>query len=188
MEVFLLSGKSASGKDTLANIMREKLEAVGCKTLILHFADLVKFYCKQYWNWNGEKDENGRALLQKVGTDIMRNFDKDYWTRIIGEFLAALNIYENFDCAFIPDARFPNEIEVVQDYNPQAITIRLERYNKYGSPYTNPLLTSEQLQHASEIGLDEYGYFDYIVENHSEDLSDLESAAKLILTDTGLLV
>jgi len=188
MQVFLLSGKSGAGKDTLANIMRDKLEAVGCKTITLHFADLVKFYCEKYWNWDGQKNEEGRALLQKVGTEIMRTFDKDYWTRIIGEFLAALNLYEDFDCAFVPDARFPNEIEVVQDYNPQAITIRIERYNQYGSPYINPVFTTEQLQHASEISLDEYGYFDYIVENRASDLTDLNNAADLILADTGLLV
>ena len=187
MEVLLLSGKSGSGKDTLANIMAQKLEDAGCRTLILHFADLVKYYCKAYFNWNGEKDEEGRSLLQKVGTTIMRGFDENYWTKIIGEFLAAVTPYEEFDCAFIPDARFPNEIEVVQDYNPQAITIRIERYNKYGAPYTNPNFTDEQLNHASEVSLDDYGYFDYIVENRSEDLGDLEAAVDLILADTGLL-
>lgn len=188
MKIFLLSGKSGAGKDTLANIMQDKLNSVGKQVLVLHFADLVKFYCKQYWNWDGEKNEAGRALLQRIGTDIMRKFDEDYWTRIIGEFLAALSIYENFDCALVPDARFPNEIEIVQDYNPQALTIRIERYDNLGNVYFNPLLTFEQLHHASETSLDEYGYFDYIVENRSEDLSDLESAANLILTDVGLLV
>ena len=187
MEVLLLSGKSGSGKDTLAKIMQQKLENAGCRTLILHFADLVKYYCKEYFNWDGEKDEEGRALLQKVGTTMMRGFNPDYWTKIIGEFLAAVTPYNEFDCAFIPDARFPNEIEVVQDLNPQAITVRIERYNQYGAPYVNPALTSTQLNHVSETSLDNYGYFDYIVENKSEDLSDLENAADLILADIGLL-
>ena len=187
MEVLLLSGKSGSGKDTLAKIMQQKLEDAGCRTLILHFADLVKYYCTTYFNWDGKKDEEGRALLQRVGTEMMRGFNPDYWTKIIGEFLAAVNSYDEFDCAFIPDARFPNEIEVVQDYNPQAITIRIERYNQYGAPYKNPAFTAEQLKHASEISLDNYGYFDYIVENRSEDLSDLDNAANLILADIGLL-
>ena len=188
MEVFLLSGKSGSGKDALANIMANKLEEHGCRTLILHFADLVKYYASQYYGWDGEKNEEGRSLLQKIGTTILRGYNQDYWTKIIGEFLAAISKYDEFDVAFVPDARFPNEIEVVQDYNPQAITIRIERYNKYGAPYINPNFTTEQLKHASEVSLDNYGYFDYIVENRSDGLDDLDAAANLILADTRLLV
>ena len=96
MEVFLLSGKSGSGKDTLANIMANKLEEHGCRTLILHFADLVKYYASQYYGWDGEKNEEGRSLLQKIGTTIMRGYNQDYWTKIIGEFLAAMDIVGAF--------------------------------------------------------------------------------------------
>ena len=188
MEVFLLSGKSGSGKDALANIMAQKLENAGCRTLILHFADLVKYYAKQYYGWGGEKDEEGRSLLQRIGTGIMRCYNQDYWAKIISEFVAANNLYNEFQVAFIPDARFPNEIEIVQEYNPQAITIRLERFNQYGAPYVNPTFTTEQLQHSSEVSLDKYGFFNYIIENRSEGLDDLNAAADLILEDTGLLV
>lgn len=184
MQIIMISGKSGSGKDTLANIMRDQLESHGLKTITLHYADLVKYYLKQYYNWNEEKDEAGRAMLQTLGTDKVRAHYPDYWASAIGQFLAS--IPTDFDCAFIPDARFPNEIEVVQKYNPQALTIRIERYIN-DEPYINPLFTKKQLNHPSETSLDNYGYFDYIVENKTEGLENLTESAKLILSDIGIL-
>lgn len=186
MEILMISGKSGSGKDTIANIMKEKLEKAGYNCITLHYADLVKYYLKQYYNWNGVKDEKGRTLLQQLGTNKVRAKYPDYWAETIAKFLAA--IPNDFDCAFIPDARFPNEIEVVKQYNPQAFSIRIERYDKEGKNYVNPLFTSEQLNHPSETSLDDYKDFDYIVENYNENLTELEESANTILTDIGLLI
>lgn len=186
MEIFMISGKSGSGKDTLATLMRKKLENVGCNCITLHYADLVKSYAIQYYNWNGIKDEAGRTLLQQLGTNKVRAKYPDYWAEAIGKFLAA--IPKDFDCAFIPDARFPNEIEVVKYYNPFARTIRVERFNEDRTPYINPVFTSIQLNHPSETSLDNYNNFDYIVENRGNDLSMLQNAADIILADTRLLI
>lgn len=185
MKILMISGKSGSGKDTFANIMREKLEKVGCNCITLHYADLVKYYLKQYYNWDGVKDEKGRTLLQQLGTNKVRAKFPDYWAETIAKFLAA--IPNDFDCAFIPDARFPNEIEVVKQYNPNAISIRIERYNKDGTAYTNPVFTTEQLNHPSETSLDNYENFDYIIENYSDNLAELKDSADTILADIGLL-
>ena len=181
MKILMISGKSGSGKDTFANIMREKLSNKKCITL--HYADLVKYYLKQYYNWDGVKDENGRTLLQQLGTNKVRAKFPNYWAETIAKFLAA--IPNDFDCAFIPDARFPNEIEVVKQYNPDALSIRIERYDEKGNNYINPAFTQEQLNHPSETSLDDYEDFDYIVSN--SDLTELEDSAKAILTDIGLL-
>ena len=181
MKILMISGKSGSGKDTFANIMREKLSNKKCITL--HYADLVKYYLKQYYNWDGVKDEKGRTLLQQLGTNKVRAKFPNYWAETIAKFLAA--IPNDFDCAFIPDARFPNEIEVVKQYNPDALSIRIERYDEKGNNYINPAFTQEQLNHPSETSLDDYEDFDYIVSN--SDLTELEDSAKAILTDIGLL-
>ena len=74
MEIIIISGKSGSGKDTFANIMRSKLEAVGCNCLTIHFADLVKHYCSDYYQWNGDKSTpEGRRILQVLGTNKVRH-------------------------------------------------------------------------------------------------------------------
>lgn len=184
MKIIIISGKSGSGKDTFANLMREKLEAAGCNCVTIHYADLVKYYATQYYHWNGEKDEAGRQLLTTIGTDKVRSLLPDYWSEIVAKFLCVAAHYDDFDCAFIPDARFPNEIEVVMEYNPDVTTIRMNRINEDGSIYLNPALTAEQLNHASEISLDNYP-FDYIVENHN--LNELNDSADVILEDLDLL-
>jgi len=185
METILISGKSASGKDTFANIIKDKLEAVGCNVLIIHFADLVKFYAKEYYNWNGVKDEAGRNLLQKLGTDLVREQFPDYWAETIAKFLAVMDHYEEFDCALIPDARFVNEIETVKYCIPNAISIRITRLNEDKTEYVNPIFNEEQLNHPSETSLDDYCEFDYYVDNIG--LKELEESAKIILKLTGLL-
>ena len=183
MKILMISGKSGSGKDTFANIMREKLENSNKKCITLHYADLVKYYLKQYYNWDGVKDEKGRTLLQQLGTNKVRAKFPNYWAETIAKFLAA--IPNDFDCAFIPDARFPNEIEVVKYYNPQAISIRIERFKENNTPYYNPNFTIKQLTHPSETSLDDYEDFDYFVENYGENLSILDEAADVILKDIG---
>lgn len=176
--IFIISGKSGSGKDTIANIMRELYEENGFKCITLHYADLVKFYCTKYYNWNGEKDVAGRTLLQMVGTDMVRHKFPDYWAETIAKFLAAAT--NDFDYAFIPDARFPNEIEIVKKYNPNITkVIKIERYNEDGTLYVNPNFTERQKLHPSETSLDNYEDFDYIIENYN--LDELTNSAKVII-------
>ena len=56
----MISGKSGCGKDAAAFLLKEQLAKETDKILTIHFADLVKYYAFQYFNWNGEKDEDGR--------------------------------------------------------------------------------------------------------------------------------
>ena len=66
MKVICISGKARHGKDTLAGILKTHLEDQGNKVLIAHFGDLVKYICEKFFDWNGQKDEEGRTLLQYV--------------------------------------------------------------------------------------------------------------------------
>ena len=159
--VILLSGKSASGKDFIANIMKEQFENNGNKVLVTHYADLLKYILKTFFNWNGKKDIKGRSLLQKVGTDVIRNKYPDYWVNFINDMITFFP--DEWNYILIPDARFPNEIEVIKN-NPyvNTLTIRVNRTN-YKSK-----LTPEQQQHPSETSLDDYK-FDYIINNNGTD-------------------
>ena len=53
----VISGKSGSGKDKIALFMKEELAKRGKKVLIIHFADAVKWFCRDFLDWNGKKDE-----------------------------------------------------------------------------------------------------------------------------------
>ena len=57
MRVVLISGKAQHGKDTTANFLKQELELHGSRVLITHYGDLVKYTCKAFFNWDGNKDE-----------------------------------------------------------------------------------------------------------------------------------
>ena len=181
--IIIISGKSGAGKDMIAHFMRQKLEESGKRVLTIHYGDAVKWVIKDYFNWNGEKDEAGRTLLQKVGTDLVRAHFPDFWVTIVAGLVAS---FENeFDVVLIPDARFENEIEVVEAICGKATCIRIERKNADGSAWINPLFTEEQLKHPSETSLDNYS-FDYIVHN-DDGLAELKDAAITVLEDLHLV-
>lgn len=180
MEVLLISGKAGHGKDTFAEILQDNFTIQGYKVLTIHFADLVKEFARLYYGWAGNKDVEGRALLQYIGTDLMRKYDADYWARIVGEFLAAAD--KDFNVAIIPDNRFENEIEVVKHYCPQTKTIRVQRWTTENEPYINPILTNAQLNHPSETSLDNYT-FDYLINNYEGQQEVLIKAANGIIED-----
>ena len=145
MKVICISGKAQHGKDTSALLLRANLNQRGYKTLLIHYADLLKFICKTYFDWNGEKDEYGRTLLQRVGTDIIRAQNPSFW---VDEVIKVLQFFPNeWDYVIIPDCRFSNEIHHMESFF-EVIHLRVKR-NNFESP-----LTEEQQNHISETALD----------------------------------
>lgn len=187
MKIIMISAKSQHGKDTVANIMREYLEKNGQTVLTIHFADLVKHYATDYYKWDGNKDEDGRNLLQTIGTTILRGRWPEYWAEIIGKFLDAIGDLENtkygFNYVLIPDWRFINEFEVVSNYaslfNNTVTTIRVERYNENGTQYINPNMNEAQLLHVSECQLDNFPT-DWVIENRGS-IEDLKNSIEIML-------
>ena len=141
-----ISGKAQNGKDTSARLLCSYLEQKGNRVLIVHYADLLKYICRNWFGWNGEKDNFGRTLLQKVGTDVVRNKRPDFWVDFI---LDVVNLFENeWDYIIIPDTRFPNELYKIKESGYPMTHIRVVRKD-FESP-----LSPEQQAHASEVALD----------------------------------
>ena len=165
MKVILVSGKAQNGKDTAAKMIRDNLKKDGHRVLITHYGDLVKFICTNYFDWNGEKDEEGRGLLQYVGTDVIREQNPSFWVDFVSTLLRYFS--DNWDYVIIPDARFPNEITKMKTDGFDTIHLRVERSN-----FISPL-TGAQQNHASEIALDEFEADCYL--KNDGTLDDLES-------------
>ena len=146
IKIFAVSGKAQHGKDTFANILYEELTNKGYKVLLTHYADLLKYICKAFFDWDGEKDDKGRHILQYVGTDVVRKECPDYWARFVRDMIDLFG--ENWDYVIIPDTRFPNEIEVLKEHYQKVEHIRVVR------PNFTSTLTEEQLNHPSETSLD----------------------------------
>lgn len=164
MRILLFSGKAKHGKDTTANILKSKLENKGKKVLILHFADYLKFVCEKVYMWNGIKDDAGRVLLQKVGTDIARRRYPNIWVDTVVSIVKAFG--RDFDYILVPDCRFHNEVGTLKSYWKDTLAIRVTR-----NGFDNGL-TEEQKNHKSETELDNYK-FDVEIGN-PEGLDNLE--------------
>lgn len=177
MKVVLISGKATHGKDFTANILKQELEKRNNKPLILHYADYLKFLCKSAYAWDGKKDENGRTLLQHIGTDLARNNNPDIWVNVVIETIKALKT--EFDYFIIPDTRFPNEIERMVDEfgETSVININVKRDNYVSG------LSAEQLKHPSETALDKYS-FDHVLVNKEGRESVLFNLKEAGLIDT----
>lgn len=147
MRVILISGSARFGKDSTAFMMKELLEKQKKKVLIIHYADNLKLFAKNYFGWSGQKDQKGRELLQWLGTDVVRKNYEDTWVDMIVALLKGIKTL--YDYVIIPDVRFPNEIDRMRD-NFDCITVRVIRPN-----FDNGL-TEEQRKHPSETALDNY--------------------------------
>ena len=181
----LISGKAGSGKDTVAQFMKEELEKHGKKVLIIKYGDAVKWVLRDYFNWDGQKDIVGRTLLQRIGTDVVRAKHPNYWTAIVVGLLQCFEPYNDFDIALVPDARFPNEVDIALQELQNCVAVRVERRNEDGSEWINTALTEEQRQHPSETSLDHYA-FDYVIHNE-EGLDTLRESAETVLQDLKLI-
>lgn len=172
MKLILISGKAGHGKDTLAGFMREQMEKSGKLVLITHYGDLLKYICRSYFDWDGQKDEHGRHLLQHVGTDIIRKQNPDYWVEYIRGILGMLG--DEWDYVLIPDVRFPNEIEGMAAFRPYHIRIIRPGFS---------MLTEEQQKHPSETALDDYPEHPWRVVMNNGTLQDLDMIARCITRD-----
>lgn len=182
MKVIAISGKARHGKDTSARFLKEKLVSKGYRVLIIHYGDLVKHVSKVVYDWNGIKDETGRSILQKVGTDIVRRKEPDFWVKHVIE---VINLFKDeFDYALIPDARFPNEIDIPRvafKCHPDSFThIRVIRPN-----FDNGL-TEEQKRHPSETALDEYDVKRTYILLNDGTLNDLSIRIERMMLDWDL--
>lgn len=112
MILVALSGYAGSGKDALGQIL---VENHGFTRVA--FADAIKRKALEY-GWDGQKDTQGRALLQNLGSAI-RAYNPDFWLQI------AMEQVMQYDCVVITDCRFANEVEAIKTNG--GIVVRVER-------------------------------------------------------------
>ena len=169
-QIFLISGFARNGKDTVADIMMEKLEGRSVK---IAMADYLKIIAKKYYDWDGKKDEKGRELLQQLGTERIRAYlGEEFHVHRVCQDIKI--IWEDFDYVFIPDCRFKNEILYTQAIFPEHTTsIRVHRLG-FESP-----LTEEQQNHRSEIDLINFRHDLEIVSETGLDKVEEEIEIKL---------
>ena len=173
-KIILISGKMRHGKDTSAIFLKEMLRSK--KTLIIHFGDYLKFVLEEYHEWNGIKDEEGRALLQHFGTDYVREKDINFWTDTVIRYLKITE--DLWDYVIIPDVRFSSEIERIKENFKNVVTLRVKRFNEDNSIFIPENATEESLNHISETDLDNYSFNYYLINNST--LGNLKESVNIL--------
>lgn len=167
MKVIVISGKAGSGKNFIAEKLKKYIEVnYNLKGYVINFADPLKMVCEKVYGWDGVKDEAGRNLLQKVGTDIAHKQDPLTWTKIIIQIIEALR--KEFDFVIIGDARFLHEIKGIISHfiNGKDATYIVRVLGKLAENN----LTDKQQNHKSETDLDNCYDFNYLFDNTNYDM------------------
>lgn len=174
MKLYLICGKARAGKDTFAKLIKQEEEKNSKKVCILKLTAPLYRWAEDYFNYDKEKDEKPRELLQTLGYDILqlKLKKKDFLLDYLITTIEVLDDY--YDVGLITDGRLVHEIEVLKEKYPNIKTILLT--NKKDNKLTN-----KEKNHQTEIDLDDYQDFDYIVEN--KDMESLKLEALKIVED-----
>lgn len=159
-KIVVISGKQFSGKDTVANVLKEKLPDF--KLAPLADAIKIEFGKKKKLTFN-EVERNKplyRAELIVLGNK-RRNEDADYWIKKI------LNSENNI---LVSDVRLPHEIETFEKLHAVKIRVEADREER---AKRGKLVKEDD---PTETGLDDYKDWDYIIENNGT-VNELEEKA-----------
>jgi hypothetical protein len=191
-----LIGKMRSGKNQLAEFVREEFERKHNRIFYeAGFAIELKNMCKfqfglsndQLWGdkkeWADErfprdkwKHLDGgtmthwtpREIMQEMGV-FYRKIDSDFWVKGLRKFLQneLLKGYKDF---IITDVRYINEAEFIKSENGFLICVQRDLDNR------DPDREMHGIVHESETNLDGYKDFDMYIDNNG-DLADLKIAS-----------
>lgn len=155
-KLYVLAGKSGSGKDATTEILNEIYQDK--KVINLSYGYYIKEYTKWITDWNGSENTKPRTQLQEVALEA-RKINPNFLIRRMEEDINNLKKYA--DILIINDARFQDEIIMPKQKFKEAITIRIER------PNVETKLTQKEKDNLTETALDNYEGYDYIVINDS---------------------
>ena len=155
-KIYLVSGKARSGKNEVSKIIEEYYSDRKCITI--SFGYYIKAYVKRISNWDGSEDTKPRELLQQLGIELIKNKvdNKLFINRVIQD----IEVFSYFyDVIIVSDVRLIDEIETLKNKYKDSISIRVIRDK-------DNQLTDKQKNHLTEIDLDNYDKFNYVIDNN----------------------
>lgn len=125
-----------------------------------------------------------RILMQVLGTEAGRNIiHPNLWV------ICTMSGYKPDSKWIITDNRFPNEVKAVNQKN--GLTFRIERdfnlrfpeYQNLEEVHTKDIDLYMQLVHFSEVALDSYTQFDYIIQNNGTVLDLINNVEQILIKE-----
>lgn len=164
MKIYLVAGKSGSGKGEVAKIIKEYYLSIGKKAIITEFSKYVKMYAKEIIEWDGNEPKP-RKFLQDLGVTIRENMDMPLF--FVNRMIEDIKVYKlYYDVIIIDDVRLPIEIdELKKAFN--------NVYSMYVINQFEPSkLTLEEQMHITETALENYSNFDVTIVNDNIEKLD----------------
>ncbi len=181
MKVIGFTAKVGGGKDTAGLLITQALEEKGYRVTKLSFAKYLKDICTMMFGWDrvrlehdfdykegdtlddGSPDPacealgmNRRVVMQKIGTEAMRNgLHADIWV-IALRLAIQRGEYDDYDFGLLTDCRFLNELQFVRGLD--GTLIRVERSGEQST-------LTEETQHVSELEWEAWTDWDAVVQN-----------------------
>lgn len=177
MQLYLISGKIKTGKDTCGRFLQEEYQKLGKTSCILPMSGPLREFAKNYFGWDGKDETKPRELLQRLGTEVIREkLHKDTFLidRAI-EDIEILSLY--FDVIIVTGIRRKEEIDFLKKRFPGAISIHMIRSLHYDD------LSEASKNHYTEHALDDYHDYDYCMKDLS--LKELQEKIAQIVKERG---
>jgi len=108
------------------------------------FAEGVKQIAMDQFGWDGVKDDRGRVLLQRIGTDCGRMYNSEIWVEKTAQKIEHEYLRKRNRLFVIDDVRFDNAANYIHSFK-NSLPIKIER----------EWAKDELSQHASEKGVSE---------------------------------
>lgn len=174
--IYMLHAAAQSGKNTVADIMKEQYESLGKRVIIIAEADYVKYVMEKYYGVTEFKTTEGRTRIQQFATDQCRRIDQNIWSDVVTNLLNVVK--DDFDVVIVPDWRFINEYQNMSFRYPKIVRAVL-----ISRPDVESIdnMTEAQRNHQSEVELDNYENFDYNIINQTGKLDDTISQVNQII-------
>lgn len=157
MNLILIAGKAGSGKDKVAGLFKEMLPL----TIVTSFSKYIKMYSYEFGKWDLKEEHKPREFLQKMG-DFLRNKNENF---LVDRVKTDLEVYKAFGIknVIISDVRLVHEITSFDELDYNVIKIRVN------SNLNKRNLTKTEMQHVTEVNLDNYDKYDYVINNKYDE-------------------
>ena len=172
--IICICGKARSGKSTVSKYLEDYFVKDLKKVILSPYTKYLKMYIGEVTGDSVTEDNKPRDLLQKLSSELIKGKlnNKDFF---VNRQIEDVEFYSYFaDVIIINDVRFPREIKVLKNKFSNVISIGVKRED-----YVSDLSISQK-NDITEISLDNYNDYDYVIDN---DNTSLEKKVMDILDD-----
>ena len=173
--IICICGKASSGKSTVSNYLENMFKNDNKRVIVSPYTKYLKKYISDVMGIIIDDRNKPRDLLQQFSSQIIKGElkDSDFFIR---RQIEDINFYSYFmDVILIDDVRFPREIEILKDKYLHVYSIGVVRNDCVSN------LTYGQKNDITEISLDSYDKYDYLIKDIN--LNSLQDTLAYIVED-----